>query len=117
MPPKKKKGKKKGKGGKKKEVASSGPAAVRGPESLQAESLLQRQSLEQQIAVLKARCESLRQHNDDLKIKRSKGEKDTHEFVAYFQKELEKTLGITCSLRTGISRFFFFWLSLRKIKT
>ena len=90
MPPKKKKGKKKGKGGKKKEVASSGPAAVRGPESLQAESLLQRQSLEQQIAVLKARCESLRQHNDDLKIKRSKGEKDTHEFVAYFQKELEK---------------------------
>ena len=63
---------------------------MRGPESLQAESLLQRQSLEQQIAVLKVRCESLRQHNDELKIKRAKGEKDTHEFVAYFQKELEK---------------------------
>ena len=92
MPPKKKKGKKGGKkGGKKKDdAASTGGGATRGPESLQAESLLQRQSLEQQIAVLKARCESLRQHNDELKLKRSKGEKDTHEFVAYFQKELEK---------------------------
>jgi len=91
MPPKKKKKK----GGDKKKAAkgnagAAGGAAPRGPESLQAESLLQRQSLEQQIAVLKARCESLRQHNDELKLKRAKGEKDTHEFVAYFQKELEK---------------------------
>jgi hypothetical protein len=93
MPPKKKKKKGGKKGGKKKEAAKGGDGGTtvaRGPESLQAESLLQRQSLEQQIAVLKARCESLRQHNDELKLKRSKGEKDTHEFVAYFQKELEK---------------------------
>ena len=93
MPPKKKKkkgGKKKGGKAKAAPSDSKNGAAPRGPASLQAESLLQRQSLEQQIAVLKARCESLRQHNDELKLKRAKGEKDTHEFVAYFQKELEK---------------------------
>ena len=32
----------------------------------------------------------MRQHNEELKLKRAQGEKDTHEFVAYFQKELEK---------------------------
>ena len=58
MGKKKKGGKKKKKGGAKKGGdGAAGAGEARGPESLQAESLLQRQSLEQQIAVLKARCE------------------------------------------------------------
>ena len=91
MPPKKKgkKGKKgKGKGGAKK-GGGDGPAISKNV-SLEAESLLHRQSLEQETATYKARCEVLRQHNEELKLKRAQGEKDTHEFVAYFQKELEK---------------------------
>lgn len=85
MPPKKKKGK--GKGSPKNGAVAPGVSKA---VSVEAESLLHRQSLEQETATLKARCESLRQNNEELKLKRAKGEKDTHEFVAYFQKELEK---------------------------
>ena len=88
MPPKKKKGK--GKKGKGKKGGDAAPKGVTKAVSLEAESLLHRQSLEQETATLKSRCESYRQQNEELKLKRAKGEKDTHEFVAYFQKELEK---------------------------
>ena len=90
MPPKKKGKKgKKGKGAKGKAKGGDGPAISKNV-SLEAESLLHRQSLEQETATYKARCEALRQHNEELKLKRAQGEKDTHEFVAYFQKQLEK---------------------------
>ena len=46
-----------------------------------AEHLLQRQSLEKSCATLRERVEKLRAENADLKKKRAKSEKDTHEPV------------------------------------
>ena len=55
-----------------------------------ATGLLNRQKLDEQVTTLRARVEKLRAENEELKAKRDKNEKDTHEFVAYFQKEMEK---------------------------
>ncbi len=65
-----------------------------------AEHLLQRQSLEKSCATLRERVEKLRGENADLKKKRAKSEKDTHEFVAYFQKEMEKKDEMIAQLNT-----------------
>ena len=63
-----------------------------------ATGLLHRQKLDDQVTSLRARVEKLRRENDDLKAKRDKNEKDTHEFVAYFQKEMEKKDTIVATL-------------------
>ena len=67
-----------------------------------AEHLLQRQSLEKSCATLRERVEKLRAENADLKKKRAKSEKDTHEFVAYFQKEMEKKDEMIAQLNTSL---------------
>jgi hypothetical protein len=63
-----------------------------------ATGLLHRQKLDDQVTSLRARVEKLRRENDALKTKRDKNEKDTHEFVAYFQKEMEKKDTIVATL-------------------
>ncbi|GBG27120.1 Basal body-orientation factor 1 [Hondaea fermentalgiana] len=55
-----------------------------------AEDALYKQSLESRVEGLKLRVEALREENLSLKEKAAKSEKDTHEFVAYFQNEIEK---------------------------
>jgi len=42
------------------------------------------------IEKLQRRVEELREENDRMRLGRDKGEKDTHEFVAYIQREMEK---------------------------
>ena len=100
------KAKKDGKGGKKdgpskKDASSSkkgapakkdGKSAAEAPaeEHVAAEEVLYQQSLESRLEGLKLRCEALREENATLKRGAAKGEKDTHEFVAYFQSEIEK---------------------------
>jgi hypothetical protein len=102
------KAKKEGKGGKeggKKEASSKkdassakgasskdGKPASEAPaeENMAAEEVLYQQSLESRLEGLKLRCDALREENASLKRGAAKGEKDTHEFVAYFQSEIEK---------------------------
>ena len=63
-----------------------------------ATGLLNRQKLDEQVTTLRARVEKLRAENESLKAKRDKNEKDTHEFVAYFQKEMEKKDNVVATL-------------------
>jgi hypothetical protein len=50
------------------------------------------------VEKLKERVEKLRQENEALKLRHEKSEKDTHEFVAYFQREMEKKDDMIASL-------------------
>lgn len=52
--------------------------------------LVEREFTRDSVASLRERVEQLKAENELLKKQREKSEKDTHEFVAYFQKELEK---------------------------
>ncbi len=52
------------------------------------EYLLHQQTLEQANATLQARVDKMRAELEALHKTREKSEKDTHEFVAYFQKEV-----------------------------
>jgi len=58
------------------------------------EAMLYQQSVQARMEGLKIRVEQLRDENTTLKLQASKGETDTHEFVAYFQTETEKKDGI-----------------------
>lgn len=68
------------------------------------EELLQRHSLLESIETQKARVEKFRKENDQLKLARDKSEKDTHEFVAYFQKEMEKKDDMIANLNDTLTR-------------
>lgn len=59
-------------------------------ESLGMEQIMKQQSLEQQVEMLKERVATLRRDNLQFKRQSEKQEKDTHEFVAYFQKEVSE---------------------------
>jgi hypothetical protein len=50
---------------------------------------LTRQLDQEKIQLLTERVNSLRKENDELRQKLSIGEKDAHDFVAFFQKEME----------------------------
>ena len=52
--------------------------------------MLYQQSMEARIEGMKERVEQLREENATLKMNAKKTETDTHEFVAYFQTEMEK---------------------------
>ena len=69
-----------------------------------ATGLLQRQKLDEQVRSLRSRVEKLRAENDDLKAKRDKNEKDTHEFVAYFQQEMEKKDTVIADLSNELTK-------------
>jgi len=43
----------------------------------------------EKVEALNSRIENLKKENDQLKARLAKSEKDTHEFVAYFQREME----------------------------
>jgi len=53
-------------------------------------SLFNRQLDLDKVEQLKERVDKLRQENEALKLRMEKQEKDTHEFVHYFQREMEK---------------------------
>lgn len=98
MPPKKGKGAK-GKGKKGAEKAAKAPVVN------DAEQAAYR------VAALEATVESLRDRlkvvgadNDDLRRTREKVEKDTHEFVAYFQKEMEKKDDVIADLKDTVRK-------------
>ena len=102
MPPKKKKkkGGKKGKG-KGKGSPQDAAAMLNPKEPDTANSVLHRQSLEDKLRASRARCESLRQHNEMLKVKRAKGEKDTHDLWHTFRKRWRRRM---TGLRTIVTR-------------
>ena len=54
----------------------------------EANDMLQRQALQQEVSSLHARVERLTAMNADLSAKCEKSDKDTHEFVTYFEKEM-----------------------------
>lgn len=86
---KKKKGGKAGKGGKGAAASGSDPGGG-GSQEPNADDALYRQSTESRMEGLKSRVDQLRADNSRLKQAAAKSEKDTHEFVAYFQSEMEK---------------------------
>ncbi|CAK9017981.1 Basal body-orientation factor 1 (Coiled-coil domain-containing protein 176) [Durusdinium trenchii] len=104
--PKKSGGKKKGKGKKEAGAAVEGPkagdAAAGATTPAAAEDVLYQQSMESRMQGLKLRVDGLRAENAALKQRASKGEKDTHEFVAYFQNEMEKKDQMIAKLSTEI---------------
>lgn len=58
--------------------------------ALEKATLFNRQLDLDKVEELKERVEKMRQENEALKLRMEKQEKDTHEFVAYFQREMEK---------------------------
>lgn len=58
-----------------------------------------RQALQKNVVDLRERSKQLTRENEQLKATRDKVEKDTHEFVAYFQKEMEKKDEVIAELR------------------
>lgn len=79
MPPKKKGKAKKGKAEKKEKKPAVADAE---------QSAFKLASVEQELASKRDRVRELAAENEDLKATRAKVEKDTHEFVAYFQKQM-----------------------------
>lgn len=69
-----------------------------------AESLAQEEFTKGSLTALKERIEQLRAENELLKKQREKSDKDTHEFVAFFQKELEKKDELIAKLNDQILR-------------
>ncbi|CBN75068.1 sideroflexin 2 [Ectocarpus siliculosus] len=65
---------------------------------------LTRQLDQEKIAMLSNRVDDLRNQNQELKNKIFKSENDTHEFVAYFQKEMETKDGIISKLNDELIR-------------
>ncbi|CAM9838370.1 unnamed protein product [Ectocarpus fasciculatus] len=65
---------------------------------------LTRQLDQEKIAMLSNRVDDLRNQNQDLKNKIFKSENDTHEFVAYFQKEMETKDGVISKLNDELIR-------------
>jgi len=57
---------------------------------IEGENMLYQKSLEARMDAMMERNERLREENSRLKEKAEKSESDTHEFVAYFQSELER---------------------------
>ena len=89
--------KKKGKGGKK------GKSSEPRPEVSSAEQMAYKiQSLEAQLESARERVKRLGHDNEELRRTREKVEKDTHEFVAYFQKEMEKKDDLVADLRYNL---------------
>lgn len=60
------------------------------------------QSLEAQLESARERVKRLSHDNEELRRTREKVEKDTHEFVAYFQKEMEKKDDLVADLRYNL---------------
>ena len=81
MPPKKAKGK--GKAGKAKSKAA---AASPAKDALPYGDVVNRKQMEVKVLEQKQRIAELRAENAQLKRQHDKSERDTHEFVAYFQK-------------------------------
>lgn len=81
-------------------AASTTPALPGGS----TEDALYQQSLESRVEGLKLRVEALREENLSLKDRAAKSEKDTHEFVAYFQTEIEKKDTTIARLSEELSR-------------
>eukprot|EP00903_Cladosiphon_okamuranus_P009004 g8613.t1 len=65
---------------------------------------LTRQLDQEKIAMLSQRVDDLRNQNQDLKNKIFKSENDTHEFVDYFQKEMETKDGMISKLNDELIR-------------
>ncbi|CAN0140295.1 unnamed protein product, partial [Ectocarpus sp. 4 AP-2014] len=65
---------------------------------------LTRQLDQEKIAMLSNRVDDLRNQNQELKNKIFKSENDTHEFVAYFQKEMETKDGVISKLNDELIR-------------
>ncbi|CAM9681580.1 unnamed protein product [Pylaiella littoralis] len=65
---------------------------------------LTRQLDQEKVAMLSKRVDDLRNQNQDLKNKIFKSENDTHEFVAYFQKEMETKDGMISKLNDELIR-------------
>uniref|UniRef100_A0A7S2UZS8 Cilia- and flagella-associated protein 157 n=1 Tax=Fibrocapsa japonica TaxID=94617 RepID=A0A7S2UZS8_9STRA len=63
---------------------------------------LTRQLDQEKIEGLDRRVEMLKKENDVLKGKLAKSEKDTHEFVAYFQREMENKDEIIANLKDNL---------------
>ena len=58
--------------------------------SIDPSQLLLQQMDATQMASLKSRVDELQSQNEALKLRQAKSEKDTHEFVSYFQRELSR---------------------------
>lgn len=111
MPPKKPKGK--GKGGKAK---SKGVAASPANNALPYGDVVNRKQMEVKVMEQKQRIAELRAENAQLKRQHDKSERDTHEFVAYFQKGEPREVTVktrasmwsedTCSLSLALLRSF-----------
>eukprot|EP00904_Undaria_pinnatifida_P006154 jgi/Undpi1/2669/HiC_scaffold_13.g06047.m1 len=65
---------------------------------------LTRQLDQEKIAMLSKRVDDLRNQNQDLKNKIFKSENDTHEFVAYFEKEMEAKDDVISKLNDELIR-------------
>lgn len=57
----------------------------------------------QKISELKDQVKELTERNDKLKIQQGKSERDTHEFVAYFQRELGRKEDLIASLNEQLA--------------
>lgn len=62
-----------------------------------------RSALQSNVVALKERCKTLAEDNEALRKTRSKVERDTHEFVAYFQTEMEKKDEIIATLKDRVA--------------
>lgn len=65
---------------------------------------LTRQLDQEKISMLSNRVDDLRSQNEELKNKILKSDNDTHEFVAYFQKEMEAKDGAISKLNDELIR-------------
>lgn len=70
----------------------------------QAEALAEAEFTKGSVDALKKRVDQLRAENDLLKKQRGQSEKETHEFVAYFQQELEKKDELIAKLNDQLLR-------------
>ena len=92
-------GGKKKKGGKKGKKEGAEPRAQVSSTEQMAYKI---QSLEAQLESARERVRRLGHDNEELRRTREKVEKDTHEFVAYFQKEMEKKDDLVADLRYSL---------------
>lgn len=65
--------------------------------------IFEAQYSQDQITTYQQRIAELTDENDQLKLKQTKSERSTHEFVAYFQHELEQKQELVQSLTTSLA--------------